>query len=107
MSPAPLGTPRGQVIPSLRADDLSGTQLRVAADVRTNPRVPNTHGWLAFEVLRRAPGGTLSFDEYNKRLFHPAEEIRTLAKRIPGVPNAYQDLRHLRHDIRLGRAVVE
>lgn len=86
-----------------------GKRLRIAPTVfrSGNPRRPNTHGWLAFEVLRRSEGCVLPFEEYMKRLFNPSQEIDRLAKLIPGVPNAYQDLRHLRHDVRLGRIYVE
>ena len=100
-------TPTGSAIPSLRLEHLVGRKLRITDDVRANPRVPNTHGWLVFEVLRRAPGGVMTFDEYRQRLFHPEPEIHRLAQQIPGVKNAYQDLKHLRHDIRLGRIFVD
>jgi hypothetical protein len=72
-----------------------------------NPRRPYTHGWLAFEVLLRSGEEALAFDEYCQRLFHPAPDIRSLARQIPGVPDAYQDLKHIRHDIRHGRVIVE
>lgn len=49
----------------------------------------------------------MTFDEYRQRLFHPEPEIHRLAQQIPGVKNAYQDLKHLRHDIRLGRIFVD
>ena len=67
----------------------------------------HTHGWLAFEVLRRAEGGTLLFEEYERRLFHPAPEIREEASKILGVNGAYQHLKHIKHDIAKGRVVVE
>jgi hypothetical protein len=89
--------------------ELRGKVLCIAPEVRRagNPRRPFTHGWLAFEILRRAEGGVLSFEEYCERLFNPSPEIQEFARRIPGVPNAYQDLKHIRHDIRLGRVSVE
>jgi hypothetical protein len=88
--------------------DLSGRQLTVAAEFKNqNPRRPFTHGWLAFEILRRAPEGTLRFEEYSKRLFRPAKEIRELADRIPGQKDAYQDLKHIRCDIFRGAVKVE
>lgn len=89
--------------------ELRGKTLRIAPRIlkEGNPRRPFTHGWLAFEVLRRAEGGTLSFEDYGRRLFSPDAEIRELAKGIPGVPNAYQDLKHIRHDIAHGRVYVE
>ena len=71
-----------------QADDLSGR----------NPRRPWTHGWVAFEVLRRA-GGELSFEAYEQLLFDPAEEILDLARRVPGQLNAFQDIKHIRCDI--------
>ncbi len=88
---------------------LSGKRLRIVDHVLRsgNPRIPHTHGWLAFEVLRRAEGGTLLFEEYRQRLFQPATEIRSEAKRIRGVKDAYQDLKHIKHDIAKGRVVVE
>jgi hypothetical protein len=95
--------------PGRRGSELQGKRLRILPRVMRegNPRVPYTHGWLAFEVLRRAEGGTLTFEEYYRRLFAPCSEIAKLAEAIPGVPNAYQDLRHIRHDIAHGRVVVE
>jgi hypothetical protein len=95
--------------PGRRGAELQGKRLRVLPHVMPegNPRVPYTHGWLAFEVLRRAEGGTLTFEEYYRRLFAPSSDIAGLAEAIPGVPNAYQDLRHIRHDIAHGRVVVE
>jgi hypothetical protein len=72
-----------------------------------NPRRPFTHGWLAFEVLRRAPGGTLRFEGYAQRLFEPDREIRALAKVIPGQRDAYQDLKHIRCDIYRGTVEVD
>ena len=81
------------------ADDLEGRILTTADELLDhNPRVPGTHGWLAFEVLRLA-GGKLTFEEYAHRLFHPAAEIAELAKDIPGQPNAFQHLKHIRCDI--------
>lgn len=101
----------GEAPPTLgqKGAELRGRTLRIAPRIlkEGNPRQPNTHGWLAFEVLRRAEGGTLPFEEYGRRLFNPDAEIRALAKRIPGVPNAYQDIKHIRHDIRHGRVYVE
>ena len=84
-------------MPRQRAEDLSGRTLRVV--VSANPRVPLTHGWVAFEVLRLAPGRTLTFEEYEHRLFNPSAEIVEIAARVRGVPNAYQDLKHIRCDI--------
>ena len=91
-----------------RSAMFTGKLLRIAPDVMAegNPRVPQTHGWLAFEVLRRA-GGRLSYEEYVQRLRNPSPDIAALAKTIPGVPNAYQRLAHLRKDVRLGRILVE
>jgi hypothetical protein len=77
--------------------DLSGRTL--AVDVPANPRVPWTHGWVAFEVLRRAPGQTLTFEEYTRRLLNPSAEIVELAARVTGATNAFQDLKHIRCDI--------
>ena len=86
------------MIPS--ATDLEGRQLTIAAKFRDqNPRRPHTHGWLAFEVLRRAPGGSLRFEEYASRLFNPDPEIQALAKAIPGQANAFQHYKHIRCDI--------
>jgi hypothetical protein len=82
------------------ANDLEGRSLTVAAEFRdTNPRRPGTHGWLAFEILRRAPGGSLPFEEYARRLFDPDSEIQALARAIPGQRNAYQHYKHIRCDI--------
>jgi len=82
------------------APDLEGRQLTIGPEFRDqNPRRPNTHGWLAFEVLRRAPRGTLRFREYATRLYQPGAEIARLAKAIPGQPNAYQHFKHIRCDI--------
>ena len=87
--------------------DLRGRTLAVTKDwLEQNPRRPFTHGWLAFEVLRRAPGGTLSFEEYEQGLFFPDEQIEELAKQIPGVEDAYQDLKHIRCDVFRGTVVV-
>jgi hypothetical protein len=86
------------MIPS--ATDLEGRQLTVAAEFQNqNPRRPNTHGWLAFEVLRRAPGGSMRFEAYSARLFNPDPEIRALARTIPGQANAFQHFKHIRCDI--------
>lgn len=86
------------MIPS--ASDLEGRQLTLAAEFRDhNPRRPRTHGWLALEVLRRAPGGSLRFEDYARRLFDPDEEIRALARTIPGQADAYQHFKHIRCDI--------
>ena len=95
--------------PNRPRTSLSGKRLRIVDKVirSGNPRVPHTHGWLAFEVLRRAEGGTLLFEEYQRRLFHPAPEIREESSRIPGVKDAYQHLKHIKHDIAKGRVVVE
>ena len=95
--------------PNRPRTSLSGKRLRIVDKVirSGNPRVRHTHGWLAFEVLRRAEGGTLLFEEYRRRLFHPAREIREESSRIPGVKNAYQHLKHIKHDIAKGRVVVE
>jgi len=39
--------------------------LSVVSEFRNaNPRRVNTHGWVAFEVLRLADGGRLVFEEY-------------------------------------------
>ena len=91
------------------ATELRAKWLRIAPETfrSGNPRRPFTHGWLAFEVLYQAGAEGLSFDEYYRRLLHPTREIQELAEEIPGVPNAYQDLRHIRHDIRLGRVLVD
>ena len=81
-------------------DDLAGRRLSVRSEFRDrNPRRPRTHGWLAFEILRSAPGGSLRFEEYADRLFDPSPDIMRLAATIPGQPNAFQDLKHLRCDI--------
>lgn len=93
------------MIPS--ASDLEGRKLTLAAEFRDgNPRQPHTHGWLALEVLRRAPGGSLSFEDYRRRLFEPGEEIRALARTIPGQKDAYQHLKHIRCDIYRGAVKV-
>jgi hypothetical protein len=95
--------------PGRRGAELQGKRLRIVPHVMKegNPRVAYTHGWLAFEVLRRAEGGSLTFEEYYRRLFVPSSEITKLADAIPGVPNAYQDVKHIRHDIAHGRVLVE
>ena len=93
------------MIPS--AADLEGRQLTLAAEFRDhNPRQPQTHGWLALEVLRRAPNGSLSFSAYGRRLFDPEDEIRALARTIPGQANAYQHFKHIRCDIYRGWVTV-
>jgi hypothetical protein len=85
------------------ASDLEGRQLSVTEEFRNrNPRRPNTHGWLAFEVLRRAPSGSLGFHDYATRLFNPDPEISQLAKSIPGQASAYQHFKHIRCDIYRG-----
>jgi hypothetical protein len=94
------------IIPA--AGDLQGRTLTIVSELGDqNPRRPYTHGWLAFEVLRKAPGGTLRFEEYARRLFYPDADIAGLAKEIPGQPNAYQDFRHIRCDIFRGVVEVE
>ena len=95
--------------PKKQRTSLSGKRLRIVDQVfrSGNPRVPHTHGWLAFEVLRRADGGTLLFEEYRQRLVQPSLDIREEANRIRGAKDAYQDLRHIKHDIAKGRVVVE
>ena len=81
-------------------DDLAGRRLTVRSEFRTsNPRRPFTHGWLAFEVLRRAPESSMMFEEYLEALFDPEPEIKELATQIPGERNAFQDLRHIRCDV--------
>jgi hypothetical protein len=69
--------------------------------------MPYTHGWLAFEVLRRSTNQQLTAIEYERRLFHPSPEILDLEKKIPGVRGAYQDLKHIRCDIFRGAVLVE
>ena len=94
------------MIPS--APDLEGRKLTIVSEFRSrNPRRPGTHGWLAFEVLRRAPKGSLSFMSYAAQLFDPDPEIRELAKSIPGEPNAFQHFKHIRCDISRGAVDVE
>lgn len=89
---------RKQMIPA--APDLEGRRFTIVSEFRDkNPRRPHTHGWLAFEVLRRAAEGSLSFQSYASRLFDPDPDIAALAKSIPGIANAYQDFRHIRCDI--------
>ena len=89
-------------------DDLAGRRLRVAHEfLHRNPRRPNTHGWVAFEVLRRAPGGTMKFEQYAEALFDPTPEIMELARSVRGVPNAFQDLKHIRCDIYRQAVLVE
>ena len=106
---ASLDPAEGAPPPKRQRTSLSGKRLRIVDQVfrSGNPRVPHTHGWLAFEVLRRAEGGTLLFEEYERRLFHPAREIREEASRILGVKDAYQHLKHIKHDIAKGRVVAE
>jgi serine/threonine protein kinase len=108
-APLPHVMPWDGISRTSDARELRGKVLRIAPEVLQsgNPRRPFTHGWLAFEILYRAGDGSLPFDEYRRRLFHPAPEIRTLAAQIPGVPNGYQDLKHIRHDIKHGRVLVE
>src|SRR5687767_2888143 len=80
--------------------DLAGRTLTLVSEFRhLNPRRPHTHGWVAFEILRRAPGGTLKFEEYEHRLFNPTDEIRALAATVSGQPDGFADLRHIRCDI--------
>ena len=94
------------MIPS--APDLEERQLIVRPEFRSqNPRRPHTHGWLAFEVLRRAPGATLRFGEYARQLFDPDPEIQALAKTVPGQANAFQQLKHIRCDIFRGAVRVD
>jgi len=90
------------------APDMEGRQLTIVPEFRDqNPRRPNTHGWLAFEVLRRAPSGSLRFRAYATRLYHPDDEIARLAKAIPGQTNAYQDFKHIRCDVYRGVVCVD
>jgi hypothetical protein len=90
-----------------RGQDLSGRTLVVAPEYRAaNPRREHSHGWLAFEVLRRATGQQLTAEEYERRLFNPPPDIAELAQRISGERNAYQDLKHIRCDISQGRVHV-
>jgi hypothetical protein len=94
------------MIPS--APDLENRRLTIVAEFQgRNPRRPGTHGWLAFEILRRAPRGSLTFENYAARLFDPDEDIQKLAKTIPGEPNAYQHLKHIRCDIFRGVVKVD
>jgi hypothetical protein len=59
-----------KMIPS--AADLEGRTLTIVKEfLDHNPRRPRTHGWVAFEILRRAPGGSLRFEEYASPLFDP------------------------------------
>jgi hypothetical protein len=91
-----------------RGEDLAGRTLQVTTEhQRANPRRARTHGWVAFEVLRQAPGQRLSAEEYAQRLFNPPPEIVALAATVPGVRNAYQDLKHIRCDIAKGRVAVD
>jgi hypothetical protein len=86
------------MIPS--AADLEGRRLTIVPEFRNqNPRWPHTHGWLAFEILRRAQNGSLIFEEYASRLFDPEAEIQALAKTIPGQADAFQHYKHIRCDI--------
>jgi hypothetical protein len=90
-----------------RGQDLEGRTLSVAPDHRAaNPRQPNSHGWLAFEVLRRSPEQQLSAAEYERRLFDPSPDIAALARLIPGQRDAYQNLKHIRCDISRGTVHV-
>lgn len=89
-------------------EDLAGRQLTVAAELQDqNPRRAFTHGWVAFEVLRRADGGSLTFEEYHRRLFAPERQIQDLADQVKGQRNAYQDLKHIRCDIFRGAVRVD
>jgi hypothetical protein len=98
LAPSPASPGSTMMIPA--ANDLEGRTLTVAAEFRgANPRRPGTHGWLAFEILRRAPGSSLRFEEYARRLFDPDGEIQALARAIPGQRNAYQHYKHIRCDI--------
>jgi hypothetical protein len=91
-----------------RGKDLAGRALRVAPKYRSaNPRAPYTHGWLAFEILRRAPNQQLTLAEYASQLFHPTAEIHAHAEQIPGLPDGYQDLKCIRCDIYRGTVLVE
>ncbi|MHB1298650.1 MAG: hypothetical protein ACYC0B_09005 [Gemmatimonadaceae bacterium] len=91
-----------------RGLDLAGRILTVAAKYRaSNPRREFSHGWVAFEVLRRAPGQQLKADEYERRLFDPSPDIIALAQQVAGQPGAYMDLKHIRCDIAKGRVDVE
>ena len=59
-----------------KGNDLIGRRLAVPPEFRDqNPRRPYTHGCVPFEVLRRAPGGSLLFEEYAIRLLRPNREI--------------------------------
>lgn len=90
------------------AEDLEGRTLSITSEFRNqNPRRPNTHGWLAFEVLRRAPGGSLRFRDYARQLFDPTPEIAALARQIRGQANAYQHYKHIRCDIYRGVVKVD
>src|SRR5688572_29163397 len=91
-----------------RGSDLAGRELSVATKCRNeNPRRPYSHGWVAFEVLRRAPDQRLRVEEYERRLFNPSPEVAALAQSVPGVPNAYQNLKHIRCDIARGHVDVD
>ncbi len=90
-----------------RGKDLKGRQLSVAPHwLEENPRRPNTWGYVAFEVLRRAPRGILPFEEYERRLFNPDAPIRELAASLRGT-STYQDLKHIRCDIKRGCVLVD
>jgi hypothetical protein len=91
-----------------RGEDLRGRRLSVAVKHRgENPRRPNTHGWLAFEVLRQSVGQSLPADEYERRLFSPSIRIAEMAREVRGARNAFQDLKHIRCDIYRGHVNVE
>ena len=102
-----LQTGANQNVPKFRGKDLEGRVLTVAPEYRAaNPRVPYTHGWLAFEILRRATKQQLTTTEYERRLYNPEPTITALAARIPGVRDAYQNLKHIRCDIARGAVLV-
>ena len=95
-------------MPNYRGKDLEGRVLIVAPQHRAaNPRVPFTHGWLAFEILRRASQQQLTAIEYERRLYNPEPAIAELAAKIPGVRDAYQDLKHIRCDIWRGAVIAD
>ena len=80
--------------------DLEGRRLTLKREFHdANPRRPHTHGWVALEVLRRAPGCTLTFEEYRHRLFNPSDEILALSAGVEGRSAAFADLKHIRCDI--------
>lgn len=91
-----------------RGKDLDGRVLSVAPEHQAaNPRRPYTHGWLAFEILRRAPNQQLTAAEYERRLYNPDAQISEFAKAIPGVADAYQNLKHIRCDISRGSVLAD